>query len=140
MAIGLDFDGTVRKLPFPLGWFMKNCHPKDILERSKLHFIKEIVFQMVIHFPVILDGKLIEKLRGKKIIVISGRREKTERMEKKLNRYLKVARYYWRRNCKIYEEIWKLKWIRFEDLDVFYEDRKFVIDYLRKAGIKVIEI
>ncbi len=142
MKIGLDYDGTLRKLPYPFKWFIKHCNPNDILERANLHFIKQLIFQIIVHTPEILNGNLISYLQVRKetLILISGRREKTDKIEKNLGKYLRIKRFYWRGDWQMYEEVWKYRWILFEDIDVFFEDRKLVIDYLRKCKVKVIEI
>jgi len=136
--IGLDFDGTIRKLPFPWDYLMKYTSPNDVLERAKLKKIKHILFYIANNYlPIILNGELIKKFQGKEIIIISGRREKIEEVDNLLRRYFRNPKIYIRGNRKIYEEKWKLKICRKEGITTFYEDRRFVIDYLKKHGVEV---
>lgn len=140
MVIGLDVDGVIRKLPFPFNLIMKYSSPTDILERARLHIIKKIIIHFIIFYcPFILNGDFIAKFQGKNVIIISGRREKIKEIIPILKRYLHIKKIYFRGNRPLYEEEWKLKICKKEKIDLFYEDRKFVLLYLRRNGINALE-
>lgn len=144
MKYGLDFDGVLRRYPFPFNIVMKYTSPTDILERSHLLILKKVIYFFDRNFiPFILNGNLINNIntiQDTEFIIISARRESTEKILSCLKKYIHIKKAYFREDRPIYEECWKLKICKEENVDVFLEDRKFVVDFLRKNGVKVIEI
>jgi len=139
--IGLDIDGVLRKLPLPIRYAMKYSSPTDIFEKARLGFIKRRVLQgLILYTPFILNGPLIERFKTQEVVIISSRKEDCEELSSLFQRYLKVKSFYCRGNQSIYEKDFKLKYCRQANIQVFYEDRKYIVKFLRENGINVVEV
>ena len=145
--LGLDFDGVVRKFPGFVEWYFDFLSPNDILIRARLFWLRRILVKTFLDFiPLILDGKLIysiEKDWEGPIILISGRctsegREKLKRIISNLP--LKFDKVFLRKNCREHEEKFKERVIRNEKIDIYIDDRKFIVEYLKRKKLNAIHI
>ena len=140
MVIGLDVDGVLRKLPLPIRYLAKYTSPFDIFERAEVKFVKHNIFGMCRFIPFILDRRFVEQFQNQEVVIISSRKEDCEKIYHHLKKYLKIKAYYCRGNRPFYEKDWKLRCCKKEKISVFFEVRKYVIEYLRRRGIRVIEV
>jgi len=145
-TLALDFDGVIRKWPYPVQKYADFLSPNDILVRAKLFFLRKLLSKIFMHyFPTIIDGELIEGIKRKwkgRIIIVTGRYtpEEVEEVRKRVLPYLKVDKIYFRENPGEYEEKFKERILKLEKVDYFIEDRYFVVNYLRRKGINAIKI
>lgn len=95
--------------------------------------------------PVIIDGKMIESLKqlnSSRLILVSGRyldRQK-EQVVRIISPYLTIDQIYFRENPREAEWKFKERILRKEKVDIFIEDREFVVRYLRTKGINAVHI
>ena len=142
----LDFDGVIRKFPYPIRKYADFLSPNDLLVRARLFFIRKLLCKIFMHYiPTILDGELINavnKYWNGRVIIVTGRCRKEEKKEvlKLLLPYLKFDRIYFRKDCSEYEEKFKERILRKEKVDYFFEDRAYVVKYLKQKGINAIKI
>jgi len=145
-TLALDFDGVIRKFPYPIRKYVDFLSPHDLLVRARLFFIRKLLCKIFMHYtPIILDGKLINavnKYWDGRVIVVTGRCKEKEKKEvlKLLLPYLKFDRIYFRKDCSEYEEKFKERVLREEKVNYFFEDREYVVKYLKEKGINVIKI
>jgi hypothetical protein len=143
--IGVDFDGVLRKWPGFVSWYANFLSPQDILVRARLYFLRRILNNFFMYcLPVILDGTLIDSLNREEvpIIVISGRwkTKEVQTVKETLKPFLKVNRFCFRESPREPEHEFKERIIRQEHVTIFLDDRKFVVDYLRRKGITAFHI
>ncbi|RLC84012.1 MAG: hypothetical protein DRJ03_15425 [Chloroflexi bacterium] len=145
--LGLDFDGVIRKFPRFVEWYANFLSPNDLLVRARLFWLRKILTRFFMDFiPLIIDGRLIysiEKNWEGPVILISGRC--TEKHKEQLRRVisnlpLKFDKVFLRENWKEYEEKFKERIIKREKVDVYIDDRKFIVEYLKKKNINAIHI
>lgn len=142
--LGLDFDGVLRKFPSFISWYINHLSPNDILIRSKLFRLRKLLTYLLINkTPMILDNKLIESIKvekPKRLIIVSGRCQEKEKVRRKLSPFLKVDKFYFREDCTEPEERFKERILKIENVNLFIEDRAYIVRYLRKKGIETYHI
>jgi len=145
--LGLDFDGVIRKFPRFVEWYANFLSPNDLLVRARLFWLRKILTRLFMDFiPLIIDGRLIysiEKNWEGPVILISGRcTEKHKKQLRKVisNLSLKFDKVLLRENCKEYEEKFKERLIKTEKIDIYIDDRKFIVEYLKKKNINAVHI
>jgi hypothetical protein len=143
-TIGIDFDGVIRKWPTFIQAYADFISPNDILERAGLKVLKKILSKVFMTYtPLILDGKMITSLQHSNwnIVVISGRYKRKEQDEvvRILQPYLR-AHYLFRGSKKEREEEFKLKWCKTLNVSFFIDDRKYIVEYLRRHGVQAYHV
>jgi len=145
-TLALDFDGVIRKFPYPVRKYADFLSPNDLLVRAKLFFIRKLLCKIFMYYiPTVLDGELINavnKYWDGRVIIVTGRCREREKKEvlRLLCPCLKFDKIYFREDCSEYEEKFKERVLKKEKVDYFFEDRAYVVKYLRKKGINVIKI
>lgn len=144
--VGLDFDGVLRKFPKFASWYLEHLSPYDILARARLYRLRRLLVHLFIEkIPVILDGKLIESIkleRPKRIIIVSGRykAEEQEKVVRLIRRYLRVDKFYFRTDKRESEAAFKARILSQEKIDYYIEDRRYVVEYLKRRRIPVVHV
>jgi len=145
--LGLDFDGVIRKFPKFVEWYANFLSPNDLLVRARLFWLRKLLTKLFMDFlPLIIDGKLIysiERYWDGPVILISGRctKKQKEQLRRVIsNLPLKFDQVFLRENRKEYEEKFKERIIKKEKIDVYIDDRKFVVEYLKTKNINAIHI
>jgi len=136
VRIGLDYDGVVRKYPYPFSSFLSALDPRDILVRCRLFLLRRLLIKSTVLLPTVINGPLLEKaLREGECIIISGRYSKREEIEALGERY--NLRVFLRESPSEREERFKERVIVREGVELYVEDRRFVREYLTEKGLKV---
>lgn len=134
--VGFDFDGVLNKLPTPFRIFMRHVEPNDIW--SKMTRIRTILFSIILCLPVILNGELIDDL-PRNVFIISGRPTRFSKIDAKLRR-LGFKNIYFRGNNNVSETAFKIEMCKKFDIDIFVEDRLYVIRRLEVNGIIGVDV
>lgn len=139
-TLGIDFDGVLRKFPTPIRRFYNFLAPHDLLIRARLSIIRNTIRKLIEEKgPILLDGELINSLntyyRETRKILISGRctPQQRDKAISAITPYLNFAKFIFKGDCTEWEERFKERVLRAEEIDIFLEDRKFVRNYLRQV-------
>jgi len=142
----LTFDGVIRKYPKFAEWYFDFLSPYDLLVRAKLFWLREILKKFMDSLPLIIDGELINTIKKDwegSIILISGRCTKKNKEKLRMtisNLPLKFDKVYLRENCKEFEEKFKERIIKKEKIDIYIDDRAFIVEYLRQRNVNAIHV
>jgi len=141
-TLGVDFDGVLRKFPGYVKRYIDFYSPHDLLVRANLKWLRWRILHLCIDgTPLIMDNEVINavnKWEGRKVL-ISGRigtKHHREALEA-IKGLVKFDNAYFRQSNKEYEEKFKERILKREKVNVYIEDRTFVIQYLRKKLPKV---
>lgn len=138
LRVAFDFDGVINRLPKPFEIFMRYAAPNDLLMRSKLGFIKGIILNIIAYLPLVIDGKLVDML-PRNIIIVSGRYQRVDEIENKLSK-LGFKNIYFRKTHSIHETVFKIRKCKDLNVDIFVDDRIYVINRLSMNGINGVDI
>jgi len=145
-TLAVDFDGVLRKWPRFIARYANFLRPDDILVRARLRFLRRLLTHLFMDFtPIIINGRLIDSINRYKpcrLILVSGRcldRQKGE-VFRAVSPYLHFDKFCFRDDCCEAEEKFKERILGREKVNVFIEDRDFVVKYLRSKRISVIHI
>jgi len=141
-TLGTDFDGVLRKFPGFTRWYIDFYSPNDLLIRARLKWLRWKTLHLFIDgVPMIMNNEVINvvnKWKGRKVLISGRVTEKHHR--KALEALLGLVEFdaiYFRQDRNEYEEKFKERIIKKEKVNVYIEDRSFVIQYLRKKLPKV---
>jgi len=133
IRVGMDFDGCLNRIPFPLSWLSRHLSYDFYLP----NFCKEILFNIIVRLPVILDGRLLEIPKDVQLYVITGRKD-PERVINAMKPYhIKVLA---RGSTSVSELEWKITTAKMYQIDYFFDDRLKIIRGLKKANIDAHDI
>lgn len=136
--LGFDFDGVLNRLPKPFEAFMRYAYPDDILKRAGLGKLREIIFKLIAQLPMTLDGRIIDAI-PRSAPIISGRFTRKEVAKKKLKK-LGFYNFHFRKDHSIHETVFKINKCKDLKIDIYFEDRLYVVKRLRANGIEAIDI
>ncbi len=144
MKSGFDFDGVMRKLPYPFKEYMKRISANDAISRAGFSWIKSIVNSIIERMPSVMDPEVFEIMTtiGKEgdVYIVSGRREPScRKIHDFLKRYnIDVQGVRCRSNLIVSEAEFKLDCCKKLNLNVFYEDRPAVASVLAEGSMRVV--
>jgi len=133
IRIGLDFDGCINRLPFPFSYFSRHLSEKFVVPE----LIQEIIWKIIVHVPIIIDGRLLDIPKDVEVFIVSGRRNPSS-VFKTLKDY--DIPILCRGQNPVSELEWKITIAKMYKLDYFFDDRLIIIKGLKKAGIDVHDI
>lgn len=140
MIDAFDFDGVLNRLPKPFEIFMRYTKNDDILERAGFRALKYLILKIICRLPLILDGSSFKRIDfSKEVYVISGRLNKHEEIRRKLSKF-PFKEIYLRPDHSIHETVYKINKSKELKIDLFVEDRLYVIKRLKANGINAKDV
>jgi len=138
IRLAFDFDGVLNRLPKPFEIFMRYSGPNDVFSRTGLDKLEKIIVLLIAIFPLNLNGKIINAI-PKDSIVISGRTTQREKAEYLLRR-VGLSNLYFRQTLEIPETTFKIETCKKLGVELFVEDRTYVIERLKANGINGVDV
>lgn len=138
LKLAFDFDGVINRLPTPFGLFMRYSSPYDILNRTGLGKLEKLIVLFIAIMPLNLNGKVINTI-PKDSTIISGRTIQRKKAERLLRR-IGLKNLYFRNTLEVPETTFKIETCKRLGIDLFIEDRLYVIERIKVNGITGVDV
>jgi hypothetical protein len=138
IKLAFDFDGVLNKLPKPFEIFMRYTGPNDPFSKAGLWSLKIAIVFIIARLPFNLNGKVLDKI-PRDSVIISGRTTKSKKAEHLL-RKIGFKHICFRETIQTSELEFKIQTAKSLGIDMFVEDRLYVLERLRANGINGVDI